>query len=71
MSSEDKKVHTCLWFDGEGEDAARFYASIFEDSHTGRTTHCDETSARSQVTALRRVRAARRAIRRESCPSTA
>lgn len=27
---------TCLWFDGQAEDAARFYTSIFRDSRVGR-----------------------------------
>jgi predicted 3-demethylubiquinone-9 3-methyltransferase (glyoxalase superfamily) len=26
------KISPCLWFDGNGEDAARFYTSIFPDS---------------------------------------
>lgn len=25
----------CLWFDGQAEEAARFYASVFPDSHVG------------------------------------
>lgn len=30
---DDKpKVRTCLWFDGEGEEAARFYVSLLPDS---------------------------------------
>jgi predicted 3-demethylubiquinone-9 3-methyltransferase (glyoxalase superfamily) len=28
---------TCLWFDGQAEEAANYYASIFEDSRVGRT----------------------------------
>ena len=27
-----KKMTTCLWFDGNAEDAARFYTSIFKGS---------------------------------------
>jgi predicted 3-demethylubiquinone-9 3-methyltransferase (glyoxalase superfamily) len=27
---------TCLWFDTQGEEAARFYTSIFKDSSLGR-----------------------------------
>ena len=27
---------TCLWFDGQAEEAANYYASIFEDSKVGR-----------------------------------
>ena len=26
------KVHTCLWFHGNGEEAARFYVSLLPDS---------------------------------------
>lgn len=25
----------CLWYDGDAEEAARFYASVFPDSHVG------------------------------------
>lgn len=28
---------TCLWFDGQAEEAARFYVSVFENSALGRT----------------------------------
>ena len=27
------KLRTCLWFDGEGEEAARFYVSLLPGSH--------------------------------------
>ena len=27
-----QKIRTCLWFDGNAEEAAAFYASVFEDS---------------------------------------
>ena len=27
------KVRTCLWFDKQGEEAARFYVSLLPDSH--------------------------------------
>jgi predicted 3-demethylubiquinone-9 3-methyltransferase (glyoxalase superfamily) len=30
-----KPFTTCLWFDDQGEQAARFYASIFKDSSIG------------------------------------
>ena len=33
-----KPLTTCLWFDTEAEDAARFYVSIFEDSKLGEIT---------------------------------
>jgi len=30
-----KDLVTCLWFDTEGEDAAKFYTSIFPSSQLG------------------------------------
>ena len=27
------KISTCLWFDGQAEEAARFYTSLFPNSH--------------------------------------
>jgi predicted 3-demethylubiquinone-9 3-methyltransferase (glyoxalase superfamily) len=32
MASEGQKVKTCLWFDADGEEAARLYTSLFERS---------------------------------------
>lgn len=32
------KMTTCLWFDGNAEEAARFYASIFKGSKVGTIT---------------------------------
>jgi predicted 3-demethylubiquinone-9 3-methyltransferase (glyoxalase superfamily) len=29
---------TCLWFDGQAEEAANYYTSIFEDSRLGKAT---------------------------------
>ncbi|MFE7892951.1 VOC family protein [Streptomyces sp. NPDC057412] len=29
---------TCLWFDGQAEEAARFYTAVFENSSVGRVT---------------------------------
>ena len=29
----DKRIATCLWFDGKAEEAANFYAATFPDSH--------------------------------------
>lgn len=28
-----RKVYPCLWFDGQAEEAARFYTSLLPDSH--------------------------------------
>ena len=33
---------TCLWFDGQAEEAANHYTSIFEDSKLGRVGHHTE-----------------------------
>jgi predicted 3-demethylubiquinone-9 3-methyltransferase (glyoxalase superfamily) len=30
-----QKIKPCLWFDGQAEDAARFYVSIFKNSRIG------------------------------------
>lgn len=32
----NQKIATCLWFDTQAEEAARFYAGIFPDSRIGR-----------------------------------
>jgi predicted 3-demethylubiquinone-9 3-methyltransferase (glyoxalase superfamily) len=41
------KISLCLWFDSEGEDAARFYTSIFKNSKIGRVTRYDEAAAKA------------------------
>ncbi|MBB4931450.1 putative 3-demethylubiquinone-9 3-methyltransferase (glyoxalase superfamily) [Lipingzhangella halophila] len=33
---------TCLWFDGQAEEAANFYTSIFTNSRLGRVTRTNE-----------------------------
>lgn len=33
-----QKIIPCLWFDSEGEEAARFYVSVFPNSKIGRIT---------------------------------
>ncbi len=32
------KIISCLWFDNQAEEAAKFYTSIFTDSHIGKIT---------------------------------
>ena len=32
MTTEKHKVRTCLWFDGNGHEAARYYVSLLPDS---------------------------------------
>jgi predicted 3-demethylubiquinone-9 3-methyltransferase (glyoxalase superfamily) len=36
------RLTTCLWLDGQAEEAATFYASIFENSTIGRTVRYAE-----------------------------
>lgn len=40
-----KKITTCLWFDGNGEEAAKFYASIFKSSKITGITHYNKAAA--------------------------
>jgi predicted 3-demethylubiquinone-9 3-methyltransferase (glyoxalase superfamily) len=35
-------ITACLWFDKEGEEAARFYTSIFPNSHVGKISRYTE-----------------------------
>jgi predicted 3-demethylubiquinone-9 3-methyltransferase (glyoxalase superfamily) len=35
---------TCLWFDGQAEEAAAHYVSIFKNSRLGRVTHVPESA---------------------------
>jgi predicted 3-demethylubiquinone-9 3-methyltransferase (glyoxalase superfamily) len=37
-----QKITPCLWFDGQAEEAARFYTSIFKNSKMGKITYCGE-----------------------------
>ncbi len=37
-----EKLVTCLWFDSDAEDAARFYTSIFKSSKLGRVSRYGE-----------------------------
>jgi predicted 3-demethylubiquinone-9 3-methyltransferase (glyoxalase superfamily) len=42
MNTKEKAMEalqTCLWFDSEAEDAAKFYTSIFKNSTIGKVTH--------------------------------
>ena len=32
------KISPCLWIDGQGEEAAKFYVSIFKNSRLGAVT---------------------------------
>jgi predicted 3-demethylubiquinone-9 3-methyltransferase (glyoxalase superfamily) len=37
-----QKIRPFLWFDGRAEEAARFYTSIFKNSHLGEIKHYGE-----------------------------
>jgi predicted 3-demethylubiquinone-9 3-methyltransferase (glyoxalase superfamily) len=42
-----QKVSVCLWFDGQAEEAARFYVSTFKNARLGRTLRYDEASSKA------------------------
>jgi len=42
MAITTSKITPCLWFDGQAEDAAKHYVSIFENSKIGRISHYGE-----------------------------
>ena len=46
MVTTAQKISVCLWFDGQAEEATRFYTSIFEHSRIGSITRYDEEGAR-------------------------
>jgi predicted 3-demethylubiquinone-9 3-methyltransferase (glyoxalase superfamily) len=46
------KLVTCLWFDTEGEDAARFYTSVFPNSKLGEITRYGSAGPREEGTAM-------------------
>ncbi|UUU36380.1 VOC family protein [Streptomyces sp. CA-210063] len=43
---------TCLWFDGQAEEAAAYYVSIFKNSRIGRVTHYGEDMPQSAGSVL-------------------
>jgi predicted 3-demethylubiquinone-9 3-methyltransferase (glyoxalase superfamily) len=40
-----QKITPCLWFDGNADEAAAFYTSIFKNSEVGSSSKYDEKSA--------------------------
>jgi len=42
-----QKISLCLWFDSQGEEAARFYTSIFKNSRMGHVARYDEAAAKA------------------------
>src|SRR4051812_13193524 len=47
------KLVTCLWFDTEGEDAARFYTSVFPNSKLGKITRYGSAGPRGEGTGMK------------------
>ncbi|MFJ3670958.1 VOC family protein [Streptomyces sp. NPDC090106] len=43
---------TCLWFDGQGEEAAHFYVSVFKDSGIGQVVRYPEGSMQPAGTVM-------------------
>lgn len=41
-----QKISPCLWFDTQAEQATKFYAEVFENSHIGNKTYYDESGAK-------------------------
>jgi predicted 3-demethylubiquinone-9 3-methyltransferase (glyoxalase superfamily) len=46
------KLTACLWFDTEGEEAARFYTSVFPNSRITGTSHYGEAGPRPAGTVM-------------------
>jgi predicted 3-demethylubiquinone-9 3-methyltransferase (glyoxalase superfamily) len=42
-----RDIHPCLWFDGNAEEAARFYVSIFPNSKIVHISHFTEEVAQA------------------------
>jgi predicted 3-demethylubiquinone-9 3-methyltransferase (glyoxalase superfamily) len=47
-----QKMHPCLWFDTQAEEAARFYVSVFQDSHLDDITRYGDAGPLSAGTVL-------------------
>jgi predicted 3-demethylubiquinone-9 3-methyltransferase (glyoxalase superfamily) len=42
-----RKVNPCLWFNNNGEEAAKFYTSLFKNSKVGKVAHYGEAGAKA------------------------
>ncbi len=42
-----KGFSTCLWFDNQAEEAARFYTSVFKNSRVGSISHYGESGSKA------------------------
>ncbi len=47
-----EKLTPCLWFDTEGEEAARFYATVFPNSKITEVTHYGTAGPRPEGTVM-------------------
>jgi predicted 3-demethylubiquinone-9 3-methyltransferase (glyoxalase superfamily) len=47
-----QKISTCLWFDSQAEEAARFYVSVFKNSRVVGLTHFTEGLPRPAGTVM-------------------
>lgn len=47
MTIPTQRFTTCLWFDGNGEEAARFYTGIFKNGRIGAITHTSKEAAQA------------------------
>jgi predicted 3-demethylubiquinone-9 3-methyltransferase (glyoxalase superfamily) len=47
-----QKITPCLWFDTEGEDAAKLYTSVFPDSKIGKVTRYGSAGPRDEGTVM-------------------
>lgn len=43
-----QRITPCLWFDGNAEEAVRFYTSVFKNSKIGRVAHYGEAGPGEQ-----------------------
>ncbi len=46
------KINPCLWFDTQGEDAARFYTSVFDNSRVTQVMHYGSAGPRPEGTVM-------------------
>lgn len=46
------RITPCLWFDTEGEEAAKLYTSVFPNSRITRTTHYGSAGPRPEGTVM-------------------
>ncbi len=47
-----QRITPCLWFDGQAEEAARFYTSLFKNSRIDKVTHYGEGGPRPKGSVL-------------------